>query len=144
MLLQWLDPENSGYLVFLGLVLLAAAGLGLRRHNRSFGHLRRKVMALAEAHRQALQQAGHPSELSNIAVGVLMQWFARQEMTRAEAVVVAGRCRNLDELTAQVILRERGMSAYGAYLKRFAATIEVADAAQAASGDRFPGMEKTK
>ena len=59
-------------------------------------------------------------------------------ISRLEAVTLAGRSHGVDELAAQIALRDGGLGAYGAYLRRFGQTTEVQDPGAAMSGTPFP------
>jgi hypothetical protein len=133
--LLWVGLAGPAWAAGLGVAFLAAHLVG----TRTVGHLRRQVAGETAICREALEAEDEPAGFSDVAVCVLMLRYARQGMSRAEAVALAGRCRGLDELVAQVALREGGLGTYAAYLRRYGDLQEVSDADAAVHGDRFPG-----
>jgi len=122
----------------LSVVLAVAFASAHRFGTRTVGTLRREVHAEARAFETALHHAGRPATFDEVALCVLLGRFAGHSMARAEAAVLAGRCADLDELGAQVALRQGGMSTYAAYVRRYGRILDVADADTAARRDRFP------
>ena len=121
-------------------VLAVAAWGGRSRVVRHPACLSREIEADVRLTRAAIRGAGRTApEVPDIAVEIFMRRFAGTGLRRAEAVTIAARCADAHDIAAQVALRRGGLAAYGAYLRHFGRTSEVADAEAAAAGTAFPG-----
>ncbi len=85
-----------------------------------------------------MARAPQPATFEDVALQVLLQRYGRRGISHLEAVTLAGRSHGVDELAAQIALRDGGLGAYGAYLRRFGQTTEVQDPETAMSGTPFP------
>jgi hypothetical protein len=128
-----------GFASLPGAALLAALFLvGHALGTRTLGHLRREVAGEVEACRAALRAAEQPAAFPDVAAFVLARRYGRRGMSRAEAVALASRSGGLDDLAAQIALREGGLRAYATYLRRFGRMTEVPEGEVTVVGDRFP------
>ena len=122
--------------VLLGLMAWGARALVVRHPVC----LHREVEVDVALTRAALQRPGRSApEVPEVAVEIFLRRFAGAGLRRAEAVTVAARCADTHDIAAQVALHQGGLAAYGAYLRHFGRTREVADAEIAAAGTAFPG-----
>jgi hypothetical protein len=130
----WAGLASLPGAVLLGALFLAVHAFG----TRTLGHLRREVAGEVEACRAALQADGRPAAFPDVAAFVLIRRYARRGMSRAEASALASRSGGLDDLAAQIALREGGLGAYASYLRRFGKMTEAPEGEAMVLGDRFP------
>ncbi|MCZ6600793.1 MAG: hypothetical protein O7D35_11945 [Acidobacteria bacterium] len=123
---------------WVGLILAAAVLLVLLILRRLPATLRREVAAAVAVWRASMARAPQPATFEDVALQVLLQRYGRRGISHLEAVTLAGRSHGVDELAAQIALRDGGLGAYGAYLRRFGQTTEVQDPETAMSGTPFP------
>ena len=122
--------------VLLGVLAWGARTLAVRHP----ACLHREVEEDVALTRAALQMSGRPVPgIPEVAAEIFLRRFSGAGLRRAEAVTVAARCVDTHDIAAQVALRRGGLAAYGAYLRHFGRTREVADAEVAAAGTAFPG-----
>jgi len=124
---------------WLGLLVAAVLLIATRIIRRRPATLRREIAAAMAAWSAALARAGAPANFADTAVHVLRQRYGHRGISHLEAATLAGRCHELDELAAQIALRDGGLPAYSAYLRRFGRTTEVRDPEKALAGTPFPG-----
>jgi hypothetical protein len=101
--------------------------------------LRREVATAVGFWSVCLGQEAEPATFPDVALQVLTQRYGRRGISRLEAITLAGRCHGVDELAAQISLRDGGLGAYSAYVRRFGQTSEVQDPTTSMSGNPFPG-----
>lgn len=130
----WVGFTSRPGAALLAVLFLAVHALGIR----TLGHLRREVAAEVESCRAGLRTAGQPAAFPEVAAFVLTRRYARRGMSRAEAVALAARSNGLDDLAARIALREGGLRAYAAYLRRFGKMTETSEGEAMVLGDRFP------
>ena len=124
---------------WIGLLPAAAVLLSLLVLRRRPATLRREVATAVTVWRAAMTRAGQPAIFEDVALQVLLQRYGRRGINRLEAITLAGRSHGVDELAAQIALRDGGMGAYSAYLRRFGRVREVQDPGSAMSSTPFPG-----
>lgn len=124
---------------WVGLLVAAGMLLVLPVLRRRPATLRREVVAAVAAWSVSMARAEPPATFEDVALQVLLQRYRRRRISRLEAITLAGRSHGVDELAAQIALRDGGMAAYSAYLRRFGQITEVQDPGKAMSGSTFPG-----
>lgn len=122
-----------------GLIPAAALLISLPILRRRPATVRGEVVAAVARRRASRTRMGQPTTFEDIALDVLLERYGRRRINRLEAITLAGRSPGVDELAAQIALRDGGLGAYGAYLRRFGQTMEVQDPEKAMSGNPFPG-----
>jgi hypothetical protein len=122
-----------------GLIAAAAILVFVPVLRRRPATVRAYVVAAIAAWQAPRADMAPPPTFEDAALAVLIERYGRRRISRLEAVTLAGRSPGIDELAAQIALRDGGLAAYSAYLRRFGQTTEVQDPGNAMSGNPFPG-----